>query len=164
MLPDHYSWVFGGIFATVLANFSLVFIVVKARKKYGIVYPTLYATKSDIDTKGKCKSQDDVDSYNSAQRCHQNTAENISTVQLCGVVNGLLFPRFAGSCLMLYAIGRILYGRGYSNGGPKGRRLGGMISHLGDIPLYLCCAYSAYCLATGGNTEGLFDLFALAGM
>ena len=148
LLPENYGFVFAGLFSTILANFSLTGIVIKARKKYGIKYPTLYATAQDIDEKGgKCKNQADVDAYNSAQRCHQQTSENIATIQLCGALNGLLFPRFAGACLMLYSVGRFLYGRGYASKGPEGRRLGGGISHLGDIPLYLCCAYSAAVLA-----------------
>ena len=147
LLPENYGFVFAGLFSTILANFSLTVIVIKARKKYGIKYPTLYATAQDIDEKGECKNQADVDAYNSAQRCHQQTSENIATIQLCGALNGLLFPRFAGACLMLYSVGRFLYGRGYASKGPEGRRLGGGISHLGDIPLYLCCAYSAAVLA-----------------
>ena len=112
--------------------------VAKARKKYGITYPTLYATKDDIDAKGKCKDAKDVLAYNCAQRAHQNTVENMSTVQLLGALNGLLFPRFAAGCLLTYAIGRVLYGYGYTSGGPTGRMAGGLISHIGDIPLWVC--------------------------
>ena len=163
LLPDHYGYVFTGIFATLLANIYLTVIVIKARKKYGIRYPTLYATAADIDSKGLCKNQDDVNSYNGAQRCHQQTLENVATLQVCGAVNGLLFPRFAGICLMVYAVGRIFYGNGYSTKGPEGRRFGGMISHIGDIPLMLCTAYCALVLGGFASADGLFDLFALAG-
>ena len=102
-----------------------------------------------------------MDAYNSAQRCHQQTAENISTIQICGVVNGLLFPRFAGICLGLYAVGRIIYGKGYSGAGPTGRQLGGLISHTGDIPLFFCCAYSAAVLSGYASADGLFNVFNL---
>jgi glutathione S-transferase len=80
---------------------------------------------------------------NCAQRAHQNTVENMSTVQLLGALNGLLFPRFAAGCLALYAFGRVVYGYGYTKGGPKGRMAGGLLSHLGDMPLMICTAYSA---------------------
>ena len=72
-----------------------------------------------------------------------DTVENMATVQLLGCANGLLFPKFSGGCLALYAIGRVIYGYGYTNGGPSGRMAGGLISHLADIPLWFCTAYSA---------------------
>jgi len=142
ILPENYGFVFGGLFSTVVANFYLVINVIKARKKYGIEYPTLYADKSHIDGK-VCKDEDDLLAYNSAQRAHQNTVENMATIQLFGAVNGLLFPRFSAGCLFTYAIGRVLYGQGYVSGGPKGRMVGGIVSHLGDFPLFLCSLYSA---------------------
>ena len=48
--------------------------VAKARKKYGIKYPTLYATKADIDGK-QCKDDADLLAYNCAQRAHQSESE-----------------------------------------------------------------------------------------
>jgi len=61
------------------------------------------------------------------------------TVQLLGALNGLIFPKFAGCCLLTYAIGRVLYGYGYSSGGPTGRMAGGLISHIGDVPVSFTC-------------------------
>ena len=66
----------------------------------------------------------------------------MATVQLLGCVNGLLYPKFAGGCLALYALGRVIYGYGYTSGGPTGRMAGGLISHLADLPLWICTAYS----------------------
>ena len=145
MLPADYGLVFGGLFGTILANTYLSVNVSIARKKYGIKYPTLYATKEHIDGK-KCKDEKDILAYNCAQRAHQNTAENQATVQLLGALNGLLFPRFSAGCLGLWALGRVLYGYGYTSGGPSGRMAGGLISHLGDIPLWFCTAYSGLTL------------------
>jgi hypothetical protein len=45
-------------------------------------------------------------------------------------------PKFSAGCLALYTVGRVVYGYGYSKGGPKGRMAGGLISHLGDLPLW----------------------------
>ena len=59
--------------------------------------------------------------FNCVQRAHQNTCENQATIQLLGAINGLVFPTFSGACLVMYAVGRILYGYGYASGGPKGR-------------------------------------------
>merc|ERR1711907_71898 len=129
-LPQDYGYVFASLFMTVIANFYLVVLVIKARKKYGIEYPTLYANKDHIDEKSKCKDEQDLQAYNCAQRAHQNTAESMPTIQLLGALNGLLFPRFAAGCLAIYAVGRIVYGNGYVGGGPTGRKLGGILSHL----------------------------------
>eukprot|EP00939_MAST-03C_sp_MAST-3C-sp1_P004819 g4819.t1 len=146
LLPKDYGYVFLGLGATFLANIYLVINVSKARKKYGIKYPALYATKDHIDGK-KCKNQEDVNKFNSVQRAHQNTCENKSSIQLIGALNGLLFPRFSATCLGMYALGRILYGRGYAVNGPKGRIIGAIISHLGDMPLLICTFYSGLMLS-----------------
>mmetsp|Transcript_24572 Transcript_24572/g.26444 ORF Transcript_24572/g.26444 Transcript_24572/m.26444 type:complete len:155 (+) Transcript_24572:108-572(+) len=142
-LPEGYGFVFGGLFLTVVSNSYLVINVVKLRKKFGIKYPTVYADDTHVGI--FCKKED-VEQFNCAQRAHQNTVENLPTVQLLGAINGLLFPQFSGSCLAIYAVGRVLYGRGYMNKGPDARMMGGIISHLGDVPLFLCTAYSAFAL------------------
>jgi glutathione S-transferase len=140
LLPPDYGYVFGGLFMTVVSNFYLVINVALRRKKYGIKYPALYADASHISK--DCKSEN-VEEFNCAQRAHQNTCEGIGTVQLLGSLNGLLFPRFSAACLGFYAIGRIVYGYGYVNNGPDGRMAGGIITHLGDFPIFICTAYSA---------------------
>ena len=73
----------------------------------------------------------------------------MATVQLLGCVNGLLYPKFAGGCLALYALGRVIYGYGYTSGGPTGRMAGGLISHLADLPLWICTAHAC---ASAGST------------
>lgn len=39
------------------------------------------------------------------------------------------------------ALGRLIYIHGYSTKGPEGRMVGGLISHLGDLPLLLMSCY-----------------------
>lgn len=142
LLPDGYGLVFAGLAATAVANFYLVINVVKARKKFGVEYPALYADQSHIDGK-KCKDEKDIAEFNCVQRAHQNTCENMASIQLLGVVNGLIYPTFSGACLIAYSVGRIMYGYGYAGGGPKGRMAGGIVSHLGDFPLIICTVYNA---------------------
>ena len=110
----------------------------KARKKYGVAYPTLYATGEGEDTH----------MFNSAQRAHQNTLENLPIVNLMTIAGALTSPRLAALFGTTWVVGRFLYIHGYSTGGPSGRRLGGGISHLGDIPLFFLTLYSIFKLAT----------------
>ena len=64
LLPNGYELVFGSLAFSIITNLCLVINVAKARKKYGIKPPTLYATSDDIDEKiGKCTSMDDVKKY-----------------------------------------------------------------------------------------------------
>merc|ERR1712194_751483 len=96
------------IAASWVMNTFLVIQVVVARKKYGVQYPALYAPQGH-------KNETE---FNSVQRAHQNTLENWASIQILMILNGLVNPRYAA-------------------GGPTGRRMGGIVSHLGDFPLLL---------------------------
>jgi len=109
--------------------------VMQARKKYGIKYPTLYSN-------GKEKS--DL-AYNCAQRAHQNTLENLPMVNLMTLSSATVFPKTASIFGAIWVLGRFLYIRGYNSGkGPEGRMLGGLVSHLGDIPLLVTTFVAAW--------------------
>jgi len=115
-------------------NTYLTANVVMARKKYGVDYPALYAP---LDHKNEKE-------FNSVQRAHQNTLESYSIVMLQMMACGLVYPVTSATCGGLWVVGRIIYGYGYATGGPKGRMLGGIISHLGDIPLVIITLKIAY--------------------
>ena len=75
---------FGAAIAIVVAgsaaaNWFGAVQVMKARKKYGVKYPTLYATGEGEDTH----------MFNSAQRAHQNTLENLPIVNLMTIAGAL---------------------------------------------------------------------------
>merc|ERR1711871_263512 len=108
------------------------------RKKFGIKYPALYADESHISK--DCKKED-IRTFNCAQRAHQNTLESLVGVQLQGALIGFIYPNFSAACLAIYAVGRVVYCIGYTSKGPEGRMAGGIISHIGDLPLLLCTAY-----------------------
>ena len=127
--------------ASHLMNFYLVANVIKARRKYGVKYPALYADASN------CKDAKERDAFNSVQRAHQNTLENWASIQILILVNSLVFPRASTTLGAVWVLGRIIYGYGYASGGPEGRKAGGIISHLGDIPLILMSFYSGASLA-----------------
>uniref|UniRef100_A0A7S1NDF5 Glutathione S-transferase 3, mitochondrial n=1 Tax=Eutreptiella gymnastica TaxID=73025 RepID=A0A7S1NDF5_9EUGL len=115
-----------------IMNFYLVFLVIAARKKYGVEYPTLYAESSHKN----------AEKFNSAQRAHQNTLENWAPVQILMLVNGLVYPQAAACCGLIWVLGRFVYGFGYAYAGPKGRMAGGLLSHVGDFPLILMTFYT----------------------
>lgn len=145
-LPADYGYVFGALGLSFIANAYLAISVGQARKKFGVKYPAMYATKDHITKDVTVK---DVEQFNCIQRAHQNTCENLASVQLLAVVNGLLSPKFAGACLAIYSVGRVVYGYGYKHGGPDGRRTGGILSHLGDLPLAILTFVNAYALLSG---------------
>jgi len=59
-------------------------------------------------------------------------------------LNGIFLPLWASLFGAIWVSGRIVYSRGYtSEAGPKGRRLGGLIGHLGDVPLFLMLIHRA---------------------
>lgn len=123
-LDRDFGWVILVIAASHLMNFYLVMNVIRARKKYGCKYPTLYMA-------GTSKK---AVAFNCVQRAHQNTLENWAGVQIMMIVNGLVNPLWAARFGGIWVAGRFLYGHGYAQGA-DGRRLGGVISHLGDFPL-----------------------------
>lgn len=51
------------------------------------------------------------------------------------LVVGLYHPKTAAACGMLWVVGRFIYGYGYALGNPNYRTPGGILSHLGDLPL-----------------------------
>ena len=53
------------------------------------------------------------EAFNSVQRGHQNMLESWGPVCCLLLANGLVFPRLAAVCGVLYSVGRILYSRGY---------------------------------------------------
>ena len=78
------------------------------------------------------------------QRGHQQTLESFALVMLQMCMVGLWYPITAAVCGGLFCVGKIIYGYGYSTGGPNGRYAGGIISHLGDMPLIFICMKIGY--------------------
>ncbi|CAJ1345498.1 unnamed protein product [Effrenium voratum] len=126
-IPDAFGYVVLAHCMSWISNFYLTINVVKARKQFNVKYPALYAPES----------HEKAEQFNSVQRAHQNTLENWAPVQLLMVFNGLVHPKFAAACGMIWAVGRIIYGYGYAKNGPNGRVIGGMLSHVGDMPLLI---------------------------
>jgi len=57
---------------------------------------------------------------------------------------GLIHPVSSAVFGAVWVVGRVVYGYGYAVGGPQGRMAGGLISHVGDFPLFAMCLKIAY--------------------
>ena len=134
---------FGAAIAVVVAgsaaaNWFGAVQVMKARKKYGVKYPTLYATGEGEDTH----------MFNSAQRAHQNTLENIGQLNITLLISALVYPKAAATFGLVWCFRRVLYIKGYADKGPDGRMLGAIVAHLGDLPLLVLTMVAGYKMVT----------------
>ena len=133
-LPSGYGYVFGVLGSSFFMNTYLIINVAMARKKYDIQYPLLYAPPGHKNEK----------EFNCVQRAHQNTLESYSFVMLNMCLCGLVYPKTSAALGFIWVVGRVIYGAGYASGGPSGRTLGGIIAHLGDIPLVFLALKISY--------------------
>lgn len=129
MMSDYVPQDFGLVMLVLvlswLLNAYLSLLVTRARKKYNVPYPTMYA-----DSSNKYAYQ-----FNCIQRAHQNTLELLYGVQLLLVVNGLFVPRASALLGFLWVVMRFVYGWGYAHKGPKARLPGAYASLAGLVPL-----------------------------
>lgn len=106
---------------------NLVFggLVVQARTKYGIPYPTMYAVPGSLryyndsmkptDTSvefSEMITNEEAFSFNSVQRGHQNTVEN-APFFLAILIAAWPYPLVAGIAGLVYLVGRAVYMYGY---------------------------------------------------
>jgi len=131
-----FGYVVLSIASSWIMNIYLAVQVGKARKKYGVKYPALYATK---DIKGSYE-------FNCIQRVHQNTLESWAPVTILCLLNGIYSPVYSAAFYATWVLGRFVYSVGYSTKGPDGRMAGGLISHLGDLPLLVLTFWNALSL------------------
>jgi uncharacterized membrane protein YecN with MAPEG domain len=133
-----------------IANMVFGGLVVQARNKYGIPYPTMYAVpgrtryynESMKPTDGSDKkfeeriTNEEAFHFNSIQRGHQNTVENAPFFLALLVVAASTYPMIAGVCGLLYIIGRALYMYGYSQD-PKLRMYGAVFIYPPLLTLFV---------------------------
>jgi glutathione S-transferase len=99
----------------------------QARKKYGINYPLMYESP---DFEGKLKTP-----FNNYQRAHQNMVENLPTFYTALAAGSIFNPVVAGICGITYAIGRIIYAKGYQMN-PEKRYYGEVLTVPAEMTLY----------------------------
>ena len=124
LTPGH-----GYIFLTAVASGLLIHlygagIVVKARKKYGIKHPALYAPPGHKHER----------EFNCCQRAHQNSLENYPTFLLMLLLGSVKRPELAAIFGLVRLAGFAVYMHGYSTGDPA-KRLRGAFGYLGLIGL-----------------------------
>jgi glutathione S-transferase len=124
-----YGYVLGsnlvGIFVT---NFYLMTQVMKARSKFDVLYPNLYATPG---------FHKHADEFNRVQRGHQHYFEYLTFFTLANVVGGIHFPWVSVACVICYNLGSVLFQVGYADAALDVKRAryrkGGPIKYLGLI-------------------------------
>jgi uncharacterized MAPEG superfamily protein len=75
--------------------------------------------------------------FDCVQRAHQNTLEVAPSVASSTMMVGLMHPITSAALCGIWSLGRVVYVLGYGTGNPANRRTGGLIAHLGDIPLFV---------------------------
>ena len=114
--PQH-GFVLGTLATSFLVqNMWMGLQVGKARRKYKVFYPNLYADKDHPQ----------ADAFNCIQRGHQGTLEMAGSFHTLLLVAGLRFPIAASVAGLGYLIGRVMFFKGYSTGDPRNRMRGAL--------------------------------------
>ncbi|XP_076916038.1 uncharacterized protein LOC143575596 [Bidens hawaiensis] len=112
LLPKEYGYIILTLAAYFFVNLYMQIQVGRARKKYNVLYPKLYATEQDTK---------DHQIFNCIQRGHQNSLESLAIFFVLMVVGGLKHPLICTALGLAYTVARFFYFTGYSSGDPKGR-------------------------------------------
>nr|CAD1837609.1 unnamed protein product [Ananas comosus var. bracteatus] len=115
--PREYGYVVLVLVLYSFLNLWMAFQVGKARKKYKVFYPTMYAVESE---------NKDAKLFNCVQRGHQNSLESMPVFFVMLLVGGLQHPTIAaGSVSSTFCA--VLLLQGYSTGVPENRlKIGGL--------------------------------------
>ncbi|CAN6309653.1 unnamed protein product [Urochloa humidicola] len=131
-LPKEYGYVVLVLVAYAFLNFWMSSQVGKARKKYKVFYPTLYAVESE---------NKDAKLFNCVQRGHQNSLEMMPLFFAVLLLGGLRHPGAAAVLGALYTVARFFYFKGYATGDPRNRyKIGVRLSALAGVGLIGCTA------------------------
>lgn len=128
-VPAEFAYVAGTVVASWFIHHGYMAVkVMNARKKFGVQYPTLYATKDD------CPNDEYRNRYNCTQRGHQNSLEYQPIFLALLISAGLKHPITAALAGAVYLLGRVLYMEGYATGKPDARLRGG-VGYVGIFTL-----------------------------
>lgn len=107
----------------------------KARKRYNVPYPKLYAIESE---------NKDANKFNCIQRGHQNSLEKMPVFFLLLILGGLQHPIASAILGVLYSLARYFYFTGYSTGVPENRLTYGKYNFLALLGLMFCTVSLAW--------------------
>lgn len=135
-------------------------LVMMARKKYGIPFPTMYAVPGspryydesmkpteESEKFGDTITNEEAFAFNSVQRGHQNTVEN-APFFLAILLVAWPFPLVSGIAGLLYLVGRGLYMYGYTQT-PGLRIYGAAFIYPALLTLFVCSGFSMAYIAQG---------------
>uniref|UniRef100_A0A2P2IS84 Glutathione S-transferase 3, mitochondrial n=1 Tax=Rhizophora mucronata TaxID=61149 RepID=A0A2P2IS84_RHIMU len=128
-LPKEYGYVALVLVGYCFLNFWMGFQVGKARKKYNVFYPTLYAVESE---------NKDAKLFNCVQRGHQNSLELMPVFFVLMILGGLRHPLICAALGSLYILSRFFYFTGYATGDPQKRLAIGKYGFLALLGLMIC--------------------------
>lgn len=130
-LTKEYGYVVLVLVAYVFLNLWMGFQVGKARRKYKVFYPTMYAIESE---------NKDAKLFNCVQRGHQNSLEWMPVFFVILLLGGLQHPTIAAGLGGIYIVARFFYFKGYATGVPDNRLKIGGLSYLALLGLIICTA------------------------
>lgn len=128
-LPKEYGYVVLVLVFYCIFNMWMAFQVGKARKRYKVFYPTLYALESE---------NKDAKLFNCVQRGHQNSLEMMPMFFILMVLGGMRHPCVCAAMGIVYIVSRYFYFTGYSTGDPMKRLTIGRYGFLALLGLMIC--------------------------
>lgn len=137
MVPSEYGYVVLVIVLYSILNIWMAFQVGKARKKYKVYYPTMYATESE---------NKDAKLFNCVQRGHQNSLEQMPVFFTLMILGGIKHPCISAVLGVVYVISRYFYFTGYATGEPGNRLSLGKYGFIASGLLMLCSISSGISL------------------
>ncbi|KAL1833511.1 hypothetical protein ACET3Z_003162 [Daucus carota] len=129
MLPKEYGYVVLIVALSGILNLWMVYQVVKARIKYNVRLPRLYALESE---------NKDAKLFNCIQRGHQNTLEWMPLFLMLMAMGGIKHPIMSSVFGFIYVVARFFYFTGYSTGHPQKRLTVGVYNYMALVGLLLC--------------------------
>ncbi|PFH36338.1 MAPEG family protein [Besnoitia besnoiti] len=155
-----YGWVIADVLLALALQVYLTVNVTRARRRFGIECPDVYAIKGvtgrtrfsgDADVMLLRLSDQECEVFNCYQRAHLNTLESYPIFLALLCLGGLQYPSACAIGGFIFLLGRLFYAFGYYTGHPEKRMWGS----FGIIGLAICALSTlafALNLATGGAT------------
>ncbi|KAI3472323.1 hypothetical protein Pfo_031115 [Paulownia fortunei] len=129
LLPKEYGYVVLVLVFYCFLNFWMSFQVGRARKKYNVPYPTMYASEAE---------NKEAKLFNCVQRGHQNSLEMMPMFFMLMTLGGIRHPVISASLGAVYTVARFFYFKGYSTGDPQKRLSIGKYAFLAVFGLMFC--------------------------